>query len=284
MQLLEDWIGNGMLPDEQYPYYPAEHLEAQYEGAQPSLVAFADTCAEPTATYKAVEEARWLCELAGVPFVALSAGDLAHPPPASTGTQSIFVPVYTIKLESNEDGPAGKLGQLLRQCTGRYKVEPVEHYALTIAEGRPIEMYLGISLDEAHRMRRRDPGDRIQNKYPLVLGGCVQWTRQDCVNELHAIEATIAKSGCVMCPYRRKAYWVDMYLHDRESYDKAVEYDRWVRHQRPGYLCFVSDERRPLEIIVPEYVAQHAAQGTLFTLGLEGDNVFTGCEEGRCGD
>lgn len=70
-----------------------------FPGGTPDLVCFADTQAEPNEIYSNVEEARALVEAAGVRFEVVTAGDLANPPKASTGTQGIFVPLFTVSTE-----------------------------------------------------------------------------------------------------------------------------------------------------------------------------------------
>lgn len=257
-------------------------FEGFFDGQRPDVVLFADTKAEPSDVYAAVEDARVLCEKVGVRFETVTAGDLANPPKASTGTQGILTPVYTVKLYTDEDGPAGEEGQLKRQCTQRYKIEPMMKRAAELAGDRPIEVTMGISLDEAHRMKRRDSGDRVQNRYPLIMQDALgMMSRHDCVNLLNDLGVSAGKSACYFCPYKADARWIEMYRNDSELFAKTVEYDRWVRDQRPGYKCYVHRSRRPLEDVVSELVAANDLQTGLFPIDLD-TAASGGCEEGYC--
>lgn len=259
-----------------------EQWDGFFNGETPDLIAFADTKAESPEVYAAVEDARELCKEAGVPFIVVSAGDLAHPPKSSTGVQGIYVPVYTLKLHTDEDGPAGQEGQLRRQCTSRYKIEPVMRAASRFAGDRPIEVSLAISLEEAHRMKRRDAGDQIQNRYPLVLQSALGgMTRNDCINFLRDLDVPAAKSACYFCPYKADYRWLQMYRDEPELFAKAVEYDEWVRDQRPGYKCYLHRSRRPLAIVVSELANVAEQQTGLFPIDLS-TAESGGCEEGYC--
>lgn len=255
-----------------------KNFKGFFGGEKPDLVIFADTQAEPKHVYDAVEDAKGRCEDAGIPFEVVTRGNLARPPKTKSGVQKIFVPVYTRDLTT------GEKGQMQRQCTAEYKVRPVTRRAKQLAAGRPIEMTLGISLDEAHRMKRRDAADPVQNAYPLVISDYLPepMTRTDCVQYLIDSEQKAAKSACSFCPYRRDPWWAWMYRNDPESYAQAVAYDRWVRDKRPGFECYVHESLRPLEDVVPGIVAAEDAQTSLFpmTLDMAGSG---GCEEGFCG-
>jgi len=88
---------------------------------------------------------------------------------------------------------------LKRQCTRQYKVEPIRRYLYDKYAREKIQLMLGISVDEFHRMR--DSGSaRIENVYPLVDE---RLTRNDCRAILErAGLATPPKSSCWFCPYR----------------------------------------------------------------------------------
>lgn len=281
--LLELWVfdGSGQWGQEEHPGWHQEFLDNHFGGTLPDLCIFADTGSEPDEVYAAVEEAKCVCADANVPFRVVKHGDLARPPKTKTGKQKIFTPVYTIKLETDAKGPAGKLGQLERQCTQEYKIRPMTRVAKQLAGKRPIEITLGISLDEWHRMHINGPDDRIQLAYPLVTDPITPMTRQDCLNHLRDIEVKASKSACVFCPYRRDPWWAHMYRNDPKAYAAAVAYDEWVRHQRPGYLCYVHDSRRPLADVVPEIVAEEETQFVLFPMHLDMSSSG-GCESGYC--
>lgn len=278
-RLLEDGLANSRDTEPEWRDLGNEVLQAF--GGPIDLVCVADTQAEHASFYRAVETARMLCASLNVPFELVTAGNLARPVPARTGTQGIFVPVFTVKLVTDEDGPVGTHGQMMRQCTSRYKIEPVEAAARKYAGDRPLEVILAISRDELERMRFVPDDEPIRYAYPLVLGNdLVSMNRSECVQLLHEYEIEAAKSACVFCPYKTDARWIAMYENEPDAFAQAVDYDRWVRTQRPNYLCYVHRSRRPLEDIVPELAAAARAQGSLFDLTT---SDFTGCESGFCG-
>jgi hypothetical protein len=94
-----------------------------------------------------------------------------------------------------------------RQCTREYKITPIRRQVRQLwqAAGQPpVEQWLGISLDEAHRMRTSDVA-YITNAYPLVE---THMTRKDCVRWLTAHGWTeVPKSACIGCPFRSDARW-----------------------------------------------------------------------------
>lgn len=278
--LVYAWIFDGIIMPRDVPGWQ------DYEGPirdRLDLCIFADTQCEPPEVMRAVDDIRDLCEDAGIRFETVTVGDLSAPPLSSTGVQGIYIPAYTRKLFTDEEGPAGKEGQLLRQCTHRYKIEPVQARARELAGDRPIEMVLGISVEEAHRMKRRNVDDQIQNRYPLIYDLWLGMTRNDCINYLRDLEVPAAKSACVMCPFKRNAHWVWMYRNQPELFARAVAYDRWVRDKRPGFECFIHDSRRPLEDVVPEIVAASDQQPSLFPIDLD-MSAAGGCDEGYCGN
>jgi|Deesub1362A_J573_1020465.scaffolds.fasta_scaffold00751_21 3'-phosphoadenosine 5'-phosphosulfate sulfotransferase (PAPS reductase)/FAD synthetase len=104
---------------------------------------FADTGHETLATYEfAARWTPWL-EERGVRVVTVT-GDFADTTSDEWG--GIFIPAYTL-------APDGAVGQLRRQCTHRWKIQPFRRYIQRVRNGRRVEVWLGITLDEAERAR-----------------------------------------------------------------------------------------------------------------------------------
>jgi hypothetical protein len=184
--------------------------------------------------------------------------------------------------------PAGEYGQLRRQCTERFKISPMMTRIFELAQDRPIEIWLGISLDEVERMKT-GPNDRVKYFYPLIFNQkrhpdyapFGQMTRNDCQIYLEQIEFKAAKSACYFCPYRSDFGWARMKRTDPVSFEAACEYDERMRHARPGYECFVHRSRVPLRKAYFE-----AADPNVIDLGLFAGvdmSASGGCEEGYCG-
>lgn len=138
------------------------------------------------------------------------------------------IPWHTI----NPDGSEG-MGR--RQCSNEYKRDQIgkEIRQMVGKPGRAymapgsITMMLGISVDEAHRMRQ--PKQRWQhNIFPLIDLGM---RRYDCLLWLgrHGYPEP-RKSACMGCPYRRDPnYWRDMRDNHPELWDDLVQADREIR-------------------------------------------------------
>jgi hypothetical protein len=146
------------------------------------------------------------------------------------------LPVYTMSDKGVE-------GQALRSCTGRWKIAPMRRWYQTNRNGERIEQLIGISLDEAQRMRDSDV-QYISNIYPLIdkrmrRGDCINWL------EYNVLEIP-ARSACTFCPFHSSAEWHRI-KQTPEDWAEAVTVDRKIRKARPPYDLFVHPSRKPLE-------------------------------------
>lgn len=134
-------------------------------------------------------------------------------------------------------------GQAFRTCTLRWKIEPIRRWLQANRNGDPIEQWLGISLDEAERMKPSDV-KYITHRWPLIEK---RMSRNDCVNWLqrHDLEVPV-KSSCVFCPYHNRSAWFDMKRENGADWQKAVEVDESIRKVRPPYDLFLHSDRIPL--------------------------------------
>lgn len=125
-------------------------------------------------------------------------------------------------------GGAG--GLLRRQCTSRFKIEPIQRFVRAMAKKEPsripAEQWIGISMDEVIRMKPSRVAF-IENRWPLIE---VKMTRQDCL--AWAKKANLPeppRSACVYCPYHSDAEWVRLRTEEPEEFLKAVELERVFR-------------------------------------------------------
>jgi hypothetical protein len=124
---------------------------------------------------------------------------------------------------------------LRRQCTREYKIEPIRRYCRKlmgvgyrkrVKDGQSITMLIGISTDEAVRMKTAK--DKWQtNKWPLIEMGmsraaCYGWLEKNGFGDT-------AKSSCTFCPYHSDEHWLDMKRNDPESFADAVRIDEAIR-------------------------------------------------------
>lgn len=235
----------------------------------PDCAIFADTGWEPRAVYDHLE---WLCSSNVLPFPVhvVSAGNIRDSiEKACTGNQGRFVslPFYTAE---------GGLGR--RQCTREFKVDPITRQVRLLLGYAPrqripadaAEMWIGISLDEALRMKPARNAWQV-NRWPLIerrmsRWDCLQWLRRNEYPEPH-------KSSCIGCPFHSNAHWREMYEKAPEDWADAVAVDRMLRKRGPmkgmKTLQYMHADRVPLED-VDLSTAEDAGQLNFFINECEG--------------
>jgi len=200
---------------------------------------FADTGWESRATY---EHLTWLEHQADdqIPIYRVSAGHLPEQVLSAVGaaTASHFgQPPFFVKRSDSEARADGRKmdrgGKLWRKCTTDYKVIPIQRKLRSLLGYKPrqriqkqVEQWIGISTDEAHRMR--DSRDAwIAHRYPLID---LNMSRADCESWLTRHGYPIPpKSSCLGCPMHNRAMWIAMRDHQPEEWRDTVEFDRRLR-------------------------------------------------------
>ncbi len=160
------------------------------------------------------------------------------------------IPLFT----RNADHSAG---MLRRQCTGEYKILPIERKIRELLGYRPrqripaklAQLWLGISIEEAGRVAV-NKSKWINNCYPLLELG---WSRTKCYQYClrHGIQPK--KSRCFFCPFISD--WASYKRESPEDFAKAVEVDKLVRNStQAGVLqpAFIHRSCVPLEIAVAD--------------------------------
>jgi hypothetical protein len=207
----------------------------------PKLAIFADTGAEPRSVYEHLE---FLERTVGerIEIVRVSAGNLRddiRDLAAGERKRLSNPPVFT-KLD-------GRIGQIPRNCTRDYKIRPIERELRKRGYGKkkPVEQWLGISLDEVQRMKPSQfPGSTT--RWPLIEKemtrmGCFKWLRE------HGYP-TPPKSACTFCPYHSDNAWRELRDGAPEDWEDAVEVDKMLR-VLPGLKseAYVHRSNVPLE-------------------------------------
>ena len=178
------------------------------------------------------------------------------------------------------DGQGDGIGR--RQCTENDKINPVRRKIrelLGIGKGQrvlaetAVELWLGISTDEAIRMKTsRDPW--IENRYPLIKAGM---SRRDCIDWWAArYDRPLERSACVAFPFQSSSRWVEMKRSWPGLIHEAAEIDANLRDK----LAFAKEPYlHPLPIPLAEAVMHDEAE-----LGARGQRDGFGNEcEGHCG-
>jgi len=217
----------------------------------------ADTTHESKLTYEfAARWTPWL-EEHGVRVVTV-----ANPTVRITTDRAggkIWIPAFT-------DTPSAAGGMLRRQCTHRWKVQPLRRWLQANRNGAQVEQWLGISLDEFQRMKDSDVKYCV-NRWPLIER---RMTRLDCVTWLdrHGIEIP-PKSACTFCPFHSTAEWRRI-KQTPEDWQEAITVDEAIRKVRPPYDLYLHPSRIPL---VDVDLRSEADRGQLSLWDAECDGV-----------
>lgn len=194
-------------------------------GPMPEAAIFADTQSEPDEVY---EWLAYLEPLLAFPVVRVTAGSLRdeqlRPRTRKDGTQYLrtIIPAH----QKNPDGTKGFMG---RRCTPDFKVRPINRWLrahLQVPRGQKEHLahqWLGISRDEAHRMKpSRDKWTRLC--WPLVDKGtsrtdCMRWMREQGYDDP-------PRSACTFCPFHSDAEWQRVKEMGEETWSDVVEFER----------------------------------------------------------
>jgi len=192
----------------------------------PVAAIFADTQAEPKSVYIWLD---WLEKQLPFPVRRVTQG-------------SIIDDTLTIRKHSNGIGvwsrsgiPAftlgkdGSVGIMNRQCTADFKLVPLRRESRQILKEASVKSgvsWIGISLDEAHRMK----DSRVKyltNRFPLID---LRMSRHDCIRWLKSRSfPTPPKSACVFCPFHSDHEWRRLRDEEPDEFQKAVEFETAFR-------------------------------------------------------
>jgi hypothetical protein len=204
----------------------------EFGDERPEVAVFSDTQWEPAGVYEWLARLPELAARLGspMPIQVVTAGSVRESVQYNAG-RFVTMPLYV----ENKDG---SIGMIRRQCTKEFKIVPVtqavrRHLGLAagqrVPKGTIVEQWMGISLDEASRMRDADEPWR-RNRYPLVER---EMTRAHCLQWLaaHDIPAP-PKSACIGCPFHSDRQWRELRDHDPVAWADAVDFDRGLRDGR----------------------------------------------------
>ena len=197
---------------------------------KPDLAIFADTGWEPQEVYDHLD---WLQSQLSYEIVKVSNGNIREnilEGQMPDGSRFLGIPAFLI----NEDGTEGILR---RQCTTHYKTKPIHDYLrerLEIAPKRrapigvQVEMWLGISTDEAAR-QKPDQEEWISKWYPLIELGFSRGQLVNWFNERYP-DRHLPSSSCIGCPYHSDAMWKHLKENFPKSFQEAVFIDQALRN------------------------------------------------------
>ena len=247
----------------------------------PDCAIFADTHWEPPTIYTHLE---WLAGQLWFPLHVVDNGrSLREDVKALTnhsGSQNyVDIPVYL----KGRDGEGDGIGR--RQCTDNYKIRPIRKKIRDLLGLKPrqrvpsgvtVELWLGISTDEAIRMKTSR--DRwITNHYPLIEAAM---SRQDCIDWWAAhYDRPLERSACVACPFQSRQRWVETKRRWPDLFAEAVQIDANLRDSNRGLALDKTPYLHMLRMPLAEAVSLDEAE-----MGPDGQRDSFGNEcEGHCG-
>jgi hypothetical protein len=189
--------------------------EHENVGPMPDAAIFADTQWEPRKVYEWLD---WLEKQLPFPVYRVTQGNLRDAVMKqvnATGGRFASVPWHMVNA----------MGR--RQCTREYKADPLRRKMRELVGKRgQCEVLIGISLDEAHRMK---PSRNLwqHHRWPLIDARMTRW---DCLNwmERHALPKP-PKSSCLGCPYHSDAQWQEIKNGPADEWADVVALDKAIR-------------------------------------------------------
>ena len=218
----------------------------------PDCAIFANPRNELVATYSYLSH---LEKQLSFPVIHVSAGDLAQD--ILSGNRVATPPFFT------------ESGMLWRQCTTEYKIQPIQkEIRRQLENGDVCSLWLGISTDEAHRMRPSRIKS-VANRYPLIE---LDFSRSKCERWLNQHGYSIPpKSSCFFCPYHSDSNWRDIKINHPQDFSNAVRFDKEIRNMLPKVKESVYLHRSHLPLDQVDFrTAEDAGQMSMFGNDCEG--------------
>lgn len=192
----------------------------------PKAAIFADTQGEPKIVYDWLD---WLEKRLPFPVYRVTKGNLEKDCgevklSKKSGNYYLkgIIPAFTLQ-------PDGKKGLLGRACTMDYKIAALIKKTRELCDWKRgeqrslVKVWIGISLDEAHRMKpSRETW--IEHTWPLID---LKMNRKDCLTwmKLHAFPEP-PRSACVFCPFHSDLEWRRLKNYAPEEFQRAVALEK----------------------------------------------------------
>ena len=212
---------------------------------------FADTQGESRATYEWLD---WLEKQLPFPVHRATRGSLEADILADERKEVRYMlPTYT------EGGGMGR-----RQCTRHYKIVPLRRKMreLGATAKNPANVLIGISLDEAWRMKPSDRKYQVHS-WPLIDK---MMTRQHCIEWMRDhFGRTPPKSACIFCPFGDNERLGKL---PPDEFTRVVALDEFIRERAgtPGVVQYLRREMVP----IPEINLRKSSQIDMFINECEG--------------
>ena len=199
------------------------------EVAMVDAAIFSDTGSEPRRVYAHLN---WLEKQLSYPIYKVQWRNLREDIiSASQGKYKAFTaPFFSKNIETD------KKSMLRRQCTGDYKIKPLQQKVREllgynkgerVAKDTHVEMLMGISWDELQRQKTNQI-KYITNIYPLIER---QIRRHQCLKWMETNNyPKPPRSACTFCPYHSNEEW-RLIKQNKEEWDEVIKLDQSIRNQ-----------------------------------------------------
>lgn len=191
-------------------------------GPMPDCAIFADTQSEPESVYRWLD---WLETQLPFPVHRVTKGNLFEAAiKVNLSKNGNYWKANNPPMFAERDGRAFPI---MRQCTQSFKIQPIQSkIKKLLAKNETCEQWIGISLDEAHRMKpSRD--ERITNRWPLIDR---RMARHDCLVWLEKRGyPNPPKSSCVFCPYQSDRQWRRLKDEEPIDFGKAAAFEKEIQ-------------------------------------------------------
>lgn len=260
----------------------------------PDCAVFADTQDEPASVYRWLD---WLETQLPFPVQRVTAGSLSRASLSTCRNRKTGKSYYSNLIPAFVRGADGsREGKVSRHCTRDFKVYPILRHVRRLAQGEiaawrrerraakaapapVVVQWIGISLDEAHRMKPpRDPW--VGHRWPLIE---LEMRRHDCLRWMAARGyPTPPRSACRYCPYKSDHEWRRLKEDEPEEFTRACEYEQQLQHLHasivtPGKIKGIPFLHRSCVPLGEVDLSTDTARGQ-FALSLFGNDC-----EGMCG-
>lgn len=207
----------------------------------PDCAIFSDTGWEPKAVY---EHLHRLIAHVSFPVHIVQHGNIKQDMLSKIASNEYIAIPFYIK-DHNGKSLVGR-----RQCTREYKLAPLyrkcrEILGVKAPKPNSVEMLIGISIDEAHRMKP-SLQKYVKNTYPLID---LRMSRNDCKRWLRQHGWSAPKSSCIGCPLRSNVMWRELKKNNPQEWLEAIEMDKKIRNLSDKGEQFTHYSLKPLDQI-----------------------------------
>jgi hypothetical protein len=118
-----------------------------------------------------------------------------------------------------------------RKCTGDFKIAVVakELRRMGATNANPVNVALGISIDEYQRMRGSTVSCEVLD-YPLIDMRLDRAACQRIIQEAGLPPAP--KSSCFFCPFKTRRQWQELRVEQPELFEKTVRLEQMINERR----------------------------------------------------